>query len=272
MMRLTMQSEFSTVLIAAAAILGALSVAWLYTRETRSLPLPHRFLLPSLRALAIMMVILMLAGPVIEYRKEIGQFPTVHLFIDASSSMLRDDVESNGKPMTRLQRAEQLVFGNADQLGILPQLKDTHKVRCYVLSGDQAVALRDSDSDSEAAKSDVPPPSLTDHSQSLNASSITDLSNPLAKSFDRLMNAASQSSEQADSSDAEKVNKAADNGDQPQSAESVTGSTHHADTIVLLSDGQHNVGPSPEALAKRLGDLSVPIYSIGFGQTKERMI
>ncbi len=137
MIRLVLQSEYSTWWIALAAILGAASVAWFYLRETRSLPLPQKYLLPALRALAIMMVILMLAGPVIEYRREIGQIPTVHVFVDASSSMLRDDITQNDNKLTRLQRAEQIVLGNADQVGMLPPFKGTHKVRCYVLSGEK---------------------------------------------------------------------------------------------------------------------------------------
>ena len=234
MIRLVMQSEYSTWWIALAALLGAASVAWFYLRETRSLPLPQKYLLPALRALAIMMVILMLAGPVIEYRREIGQIPTVHVFVDASSSMLRDDITRNDNKLTRLQRAEQIVLGNADQVGMLPPFKGTHKVRCYVLSGEKAVSLYDNTSNVDAPKS------ITDPSMTLDVSA-TDLSDPLAQSFDRLMNS--------------------EPGDQdPNQPATEDVKPNHADTIVLLSDGQHNFGPSPEALAKRLGDLSVPVF------------
>ncbi len=243
MIQLVMQSEFSPWWIALAAIFGALSVAWIYLRETRSLPLPQKYLLPALRALAIMMVIMMLAGPVIEVRREIGQIPTVHVFVDASSSMLRDDISKDDKKLTRLQRAEQIVFGNSDQVGMLPPFKGTHKVRCYVLSGEQAVSLYDNTSTTEAPKTIADPAMPLD-------SSITDLCDPLAQSFDRLINA-TPINQQADKSETESIQK------------------NHADTIVLLSDGQHNLGPSPEALAKRLGDLSVPVFTIGLGEPKE---
>jgi len=69
-----------------ALLLGAL--AWmLYRRDMLAHNRWLRVLLPSLRALAVILIVLMLSGPVLHHRKVIGQLARLFLCIDASESM-----------------------------------------------------------------------------------------------------------------------------------------------------------------------------------------
>ncbi|NBV24264.1 MAG: VWA domain-containing protein [Proteobacteria bacterium] len=62
--------------------------AWLlYWRETRARAGAVRWLLPSLRALAALLLVMMLTGPVLHHRKTIGEIARILLFVDASASM-----------------------------------------------------------------------------------------------------------------------------------------------------------------------------------------
>ncbi len=87
-----------------AFILGL--AAWLLYR--RDLLPPRRWvrtLLPLLRALAVVMIVLMLIGPVLHHRKVIGQLPKLFLFVDGSRSMeLTDPSMGVGRKILALER------------------------------------------------------------------------------------------------------------------------------------------------------------------------
>ena len=73
----------------------ALAVAaWLlYWRETRARAGAVRWVLPTLRALAVLLLVLMLTGPVLHHRNIIGEVARILLFVDASASMSITDQE-----------------------------------------------------------------------------------------------------------------------------------------------------------------------------------
>ena len=98
--------------IGLAVVLGA--VAWIsYRRETARQPRWLHWLLPTLRALAIVMMVLMLAGPVLHHRKIIGQLSRLFLFVDGSASMgLTDPSMDAGRKLAILRRLG-LVRGEA---------------------------------------------------------------------------------------------------------------------------------------------------------------
>ncbi|MGB8166179.1 MAG: hypothetical protein WCF18_01725, partial [Chthoniobacteraceae bacterium] len=87
-----------------AIALGA--AAWLlYRRETRPLSRWVKFVLPTLRALAVMLIVLMLSGPILHHRKTIGQLSRLWLFVDGSQSMeLTDPSMDAGRKIAILQR------------------------------------------------------------------------------------------------------------------------------------------------------------------------
>jgi hypothetical protein len=90
--------------LGAALVLGI--TAWLlYRREMSSGRWWLRILLPTLRALAVIMIVLMLSGPVLHHRKVIGQLSRLLLFVDGSKSMgLMDPAMDAGRKILILQR------------------------------------------------------------------------------------------------------------------------------------------------------------------------
>ena len=90
--------------LAVALLLAA--IAWmLYRRDMRSHNRWLRVLLPSLRALAVILIVLMLSGPVLHHRKVIGQLARLILCVDASESMqLTDSSMDAGRKITIARR------------------------------------------------------------------------------------------------------------------------------------------------------------------------
>lgn len=94
--------------IAAALGLGALAW-WLYWRESRQRPDATAWLLPSLRALAVVLVVLILTGPVLQHERTIRQLGRVVMLVDASQSM---ELTDQAMPMAR----KVAVLANLDRL------------------------------------------------------------------------------------------------------------------------------------------------------------
>jgi len=90
--------------LGAALVLGV--IAWmLYRRDLLAHNRWLRFFLPLLRALAVVMIVLMLSGPVLHHRKVIGQLARLFLCIDASESMqLTDPAMDAGRKITLARR------------------------------------------------------------------------------------------------------------------------------------------------------------------------
>ncbi|MGV3486243.1 MAG: hypothetical protein ACO1RT_17625 [Planctomycetaceae bacterium] len=260
-MRVYFQGEMSTIAVVIIAIAVAVAVAWYYSRETKALPLPHRWLLPLLRGFAIVLVIFMLAGPMVELRRQRGNIATVNVFIDASDSMkFRDAPASDaggiqppapasdgqqpaeplptGEAHSRIDRAAALLLGDQGTPGWLESVKLTHRVKLFLLGGDSAQQIYDS------ASPEPPPTSISLNDQSLDPSR-TNLSDALS---DRLLGAGVETATAGD----------------PKQEKVGTGQA-----IVVLSDGQHNSGTSPEENSKRLGDMSIPVFTIGLGRQSE---
>lgn len=251
-MRMLFQGEVPTVAVVLIAVAIATAVGLYYSRETRPLAMPYRWLLPILRGLAIVLVLFMLAGPTIEFRRERGNVAVVNVFVDASESMKfadasAGDAQAAGLPVegaasqdpTRLDRAAALLLGGKGSPGWLESVKDTHRVKLFLLGGDSAAQIYDS------ASPEPPPSSIAVGDSQLDVSR-TNLSDSIS---DHLTALASDS-----------FAAVSDKKD---------GKTRTAQAVVVLSDGQHNAGESPEENAKRLGDMSIPVFTIGLGQQIE---
>lgn len=91
----------------AAMLLGA--ATWLlYRRESRLRKDIYAWLLPAIRALAVIMLVLMLTGPVMHHRWVVGQLARILVFVDASQSMgVTDEAMTPGR---KLLTAAQLGF------------------------------------------------------------------------------------------------------------------------------------------------------------------
>ena len=105
MSSLRFAGDLSPLLIAFIAVAAALAVMLLYFRESRQLAMPYSYLLPALRAAAVVLVILILAGPVWHRRQVIGQLGRVVFAVDVSASMSINDSSQTPSSPARMERA-----------------------------------------------------------------------------------------------------------------------------------------------------------------------
>ncbi len=91
---------------------------WLYWRETKVLPGPVRWLLPTLRSLAIALAVLVLTAPVLHHRYREGEPGRLRFLIDSSRSMsITDqqlDFETKQKIAASLGWTETIPVAGAD--------------------------------------------------------------------------------------------------------------------------------------------------------------
>lgn len=251
MTRLFFQGNLSLVVVVIGSLVCASLVAWYYRRETSLLQSPHAWLLPALRGAAIFLALLMLAEPVIQQNREVGRVGRVDVFVDASGSMLATDQMETQASRTRLQRASDLLLGTAGQPGWIRAVQDTHHVYLHLLVNDDARLVWDSQSDAPI------PESLRPDDEPL-VGTRTNLSDPIAQRVlagERLSGAATTASPTTDSA--------------AELAGNVTASGQPRRAVLLLTDGQHNSGVSPQSVAQRLGDSGIPVFSIGLGSDLE---
>ena len=72
---------------AALALVSGVAAWTYYRREMHDLPGRLRWLLPGLRATAVLLIVLILTGPVLHHRHVIGELGRVLVFLDTSESM-----------------------------------------------------------------------------------------------------------------------------------------------------------------------------------------
>ncbi len=90
--------------VSAAVTLGVL-VVMLYRRDVAGNSRALRFSLPLLRALAVVMIVLMLSGPVLHHRSVVGTLARLIVCIDASESMqLTDSAMESGRKISIVRR------------------------------------------------------------------------------------------------------------------------------------------------------------------------
>ncbi|MEW6305495.1 MAG: hypothetical protein AB1705_18620 [Verrucomicrobiota bacterium] len=83
--------EWKFAVAVTVALALAIAVWLLYWRESRARRDYLRWLLPTLRAVAVFWLLMMLSGPVLHHRKVIGELARVMVFADASQSMAIND-------------------------------------------------------------------------------------------------------------------------------------------------------------------------------------
>jgi len=83
-----------------AGIILSLFVWLYYFRETKNRSDYYKWLLPTLRSLAVLLIILMLTGPVLHHKWIVGQLARIMIFIDSSQSMgINDTAMSSGRKL-----------------------------------------------------------------------------------------------------------------------------------------------------------------------------
>ncbi len=266
---MTFHSELPIALVTGIAMLLSVAVAVFYFRETRRLAMPHRVLLPLLRATAVALVLMMLCGPVLQWRRESGEVLRVSVFVDASDSMLATDAEggvyditdsanpaaesASDRP-TRLDLAGGLLLGsqafNGQNMGgWLERAAQLHRVEVLVLADDRVEAIIDTSSPEP-----LPPRlALPTNWQGRR----TNLADPIENRLG------------LETTQTDLAGPAGEAAPSPSIAATRESRQRPNRCVVLMSDGLHNLGGSPRELAQKLGDMGVPIHVIGMGGQHE---
>jgi hypothetical protein len=120
-----------------AALMG-----WLYGRESRSASWPAAKLPGLLRSLAVFVLVMALAGPVLRHVTTLRQLGRVVIAVDGSASMQLSDDEAEKSAATRksrYQRAEDMLLKGANPL--LKKLAETQDVELVALRGNNTQRL-----------------------------------------------------------------------------------------------------------------------------------
>lgn len=220
-------------MVIAGAVVSAVLVAWFYLRESKSVASPYNYILPGLRASAVALVILILAGPIWHRRTVVGTLGRVVFAIDTSESMtITDSIETESSP-SRLQRATRLLLGEKNSPGWLEQLSKTHVVDVIAFSAGEPTMVWSTGDDVELPSSFA-----------LSAAGVrTDLSVGMSSTL------ASLAPANLDNAEDENLQQAA---------------------LVLLTDGRDNAGQSPLDVADQLQSTGIRVHAIGIGSEDER--
>lgn len=254
-------------------LLGAVAAAvvwWWYRREVRHQPsFWARHVAPALRAAAAFLLVMMLTGPVLHHSRTIQQRGKVLVFVDGSESMQLADPQLT--PERKLLIARRLGWLNESQLPTAAKEIEGGRVAQRIASGDaslaQAVAHVDQSSRRQRIEralfegNDALLKSLVRKNDVLLFDLRNQTAEPLTGAGGVLPTALPQISPAPRSTDLgrplaaeiERQCGAADAEGSPAAA------------VVLISDGQHNDGPTPLITARLLGQRGIPIYTIGVG-------
>jgi hypothetical protein len=254
---------------AAAAVL-ALGAFLLYRRETRYHASPLSGLLPWLRAGAVFLVTLMLAGPVIRHRQTQGTLTRLFFCVDGSESMGLSDVEMeparkeavaralNWVPPSRPaggspERERELEKEAAVAVARFDRTNRSERVRSLLFEGGEQGLIG-----SLAGRFDIQLLALENSGVRLLWESV----DGVAKLPPGLPDPSATSTDLISSGMRKAVSPSEDAGNDAGKA----GQTESPSAaVILFSDGQHNAEGSPIALARELGDRHVPVYTVGYG-------
>jgi len=129
--RLHFSGDFTWWMAAILAGVAALAAAWIYRGDIKGRVAQGLWMLPLLRVGAIVLVVMMLSGPVIQNHTSVGTTARVLLYVDASASMKATDEQMELPRKLRIIRHLGWIEGDApeeyaanalDQLGNLSLL------------------------------------------------------------------------------------------------------------------------------------------------------
>jgi len=246
-------------LAVATALLLAGAAWWFYRRETRAQEGRARWVLPLLRAAVVFFIILMLAGPVLHHRRTIGDLARVLVFVDSSKSMGVTDEFMD--PSRKLIEAtaygwlrEGVLPANRFGTAVKPELLTNEVVVSAFQKFDGATRWQRLESLLLGEQDGLLPRLAKKHNVELWA-----LSGPEPQ---RLWNA-----EQAVPLPKSLPGKP--DGDATDLSDAIAArigqKTHERCVVVVLSDGQHNLGSPPLETAKVAGGRNIPIFTVGVG-------
>ncbi|WP_461786302.1 VWA domain-containing protein, partial [Prosthecobacter sp.] len=117
----------------------AVAMWFLYRRELKFVSSRLAKVPAILRALAVFILVLALAGPVLRHVTTLRQLGRVVIAMDSSASMQLSDDSDEKSAKTRFQRAEDLLFKGATPL--LKKLAETQDVELVALRGNNTQRL-----------------------------------------------------------------------------------------------------------------------------------
>lgn len=202
-----------------------------------------------------------------------------------------DDALRRYEQSTRFDRVTGLLWGSE---GLLAELQSTHRLSVMGMVGQEGVPWWNADNRPLSFASDDLP-----HSWPATATApLTDLTSPVLQRLGTQIEASAGTALDAWELAAETTPQSSRVGSQ---AEDATADPDHSDrsdaggtdvaspestagqpnmgrangtaavrnAVVLLTDGQHNTGPSPLAMAGQLASQGIPIFCVGFGGAEE---
>lgn len=219
-----------------AVVVATATAWWLAHRETHDLASPRNWLLPTLRAAAVGLIVSMLLEPSLQHRTFLGEPSRLRVWLDGSASMQETDATtddlSDGGQRTRYQRAVDLIAG-----GDIPRLETwagQGSVEVHRWGGEASEVLWQS-----VPTDDLPPVPPADAWGPDAWSLGTSLVPPLRASLP------------------ESVRDDADN--------------ERREPVLLLTDGRHNQGPSPVDLLANWSEdwqrAQTPVWVLGMGRS-----
>ena len=242
---------FVLLLVVAIIVFG---VFWLYRREIQTCPMPVKLTMAGLRLAVLLLLVLMWLKPSVFYQQVSEIKPTISLIRDSSLSINQTDKyenEAETKRMAKLTglnenaiatglvKRSELINGAFDKNPqILEGLRNKGNVRVVdFATGSKQVAFI-AGTDGEDAK---------DNGDDDDASSTDDA---------------------ADENESDTIPDLVPEGlgtDIYQAVRESIESNSRISAVVMVTEGQHNGGEDPIAIARKAASRGVPIYVVGVG-------
>jgi hypothetical protein len=263
MNRLQFGGVWPTWLVLLFAALGSIVVWSWYFRESRYSREPYRTLLPTLRAAAFALIVLMLAGPSWYHEWTSGELSRIVVLVDTSASM--DLTDHN--PSTDEGRERE---GKRAAMDSSKEHESSAKTRL------QRISEWLSDGDAKPSSGWLSQQRLSFHTQvqsfdsgmmgeDRSPSRWDSMTHPVGQTVALELQPIGTRTALGDAiasvvrSASEAVELQANAGSgQPSIA-----------ALIVLSDGQSNTGESPIAVAERAAKASIPIFAIAYGSAEE---
>ncbi len=233
--------------------------AWmLYRREVWRRPGSERWTLPTLRSVAVFLIILILTGPVLHHRKTIGELARVLVFIDASKSMsVSDDFMD---PKRKLLVGQQYGWWDPDVLKtnwlgmpVTPE-RLTNAIVSAIEKFDAATRWQRTEQLLLDERDGLLPQLIKKHNVEFWA--ITGNSPQRWWSVEQSLKLPKVYPGKADS-DITDLNAVI--------ASRIAQKHDEKCAVVVISDGLHNSGNSPLEPAKIAGERNIPVFTVGIG-------
>lgn len=222
-------------------VLVAAVAAWLlYYREVYDFPRPFRWLLPTLRSLAIALIVMMLLEPSLRSRYFEGTPTRLQVWIDSTESMSELDRRLNTSSDTK-DRYSRVV--DALLTGTSPPLEQ------WTEKGEVILGRFGGDTSAILWQSTLQQPNSLPTAESIQSKQWirpTSISHLLSREKQRL--GVSDTAE-------------AQNGTEAEQASPVQNTP-----LLLFTDGQHNSGSEPLEVLKNWPKAQAPIYVVGMGE------